>query len=123
MMAGVMLIGIVVNNAILILDYANILKREGHTVADSIINASAVKLKAITMATLASVFGMLPLALGLGEAAAMQQGMGVVSLFGLITAAVLTQFTIPAFYASFMKDKHFESKNHFETEKKVEGEK
>lgn len=122
MMAGVMLIGIVVNNAILILDYANQLKREGQTVADSIINASAIKLKAIFMATLASVFGMLPLALGIGDAAAMQQGMGIVSLFGLITAAVLTQFTIPAFYASFMKDKHFESKNLIETEKIVKGE-
>jgi hydrophobic/amphiphilic exporter-1 (mainly G- bacteria), HAE1 family len=107
MMAGVMLIGIVVNNAILILDYANILKNEGHSVADSIVNASATKLKAIIMATLASVFGMLPLALGIGEAAAMQQGMGIVSLFGLIITAVFTQFTIPAFYASFMKDKHF----------------
>lgn len=107
MMAGVMLIGIVVNNAILILDYANVLKNEGHSVADSIVNASATKLKAIIMATMASVFGMLPLALGVGEAAAMQQGMGIVSLFGLIFSAVFTQFTIPAFYASFMKDKHF----------------
>ncbi|MFO7811289.1 MAG: efflux RND transporter permease subunit [Candidatus Delongbacteria bacterium] len=105
MMAGVMLIGIVVNNGILILDYANILKKQGQSVSDAIINASAEKLKAIVMATMASAFGMLPLALGIGEAAAMQQGMGVVSLFGLITAAFLTQFVIPSFYAAFVSDK------------------
>ncbi|MBN2857421.1 MAG: efflux RND transporter permease subunit [Candidatus Delongbacteria bacterium] len=105
MMAGVMLIGIVVNNAILILDYANILKKQGQTVSEAIINAATEKLKAVVMATLASVFGMLPLALGIGEGAAMQQGMGVVSLFGLITAALLTQFVIPSFYATFASNK------------------
>jgi len=57
------------------------------------------------MATLASAFGMLPLAFGIGEAAAMQQGMGVVSLFGLLTAAFLTQFVIPSFYATFVSKK------------------
>lgn len=122
MMAGVMLIGIVVNNAILILDYANQLKREGQTVTDAIINASSEKLKAVVMATLASVFGMIPLALGLGEGGAMRQGMGVVSMFGLITSAVLTQFVIPAFYSAFVSDRHFEKKNHFQTKKKTKGE-
>jgi HAE1 family hydrophobic/amphiphilic exporter-1 len=121
MMAGVMLIGIVVNNAILILDYANLLKRSGQSVTDAIINASAEKLKAVTMATLASVFGMLPLALGLGEGAEMRQGMGVVSMFGLITSAMLTLYVIPAFYASFISDKHFESKNKFDAGKKNMG--
>ena len=105
MMAGIMLIGIVVNNAILILDYANILKKQGQSVNEAIINAASEKLKAVVMATLASVFGMLPLALGIGEGAAMQQGMGVVSLFGLITAAFLTQFVIPSFYATFVSEK------------------
>ncbi|MFA6653046.1 MAG: efflux RND transporter permease subunit [Candidatus Delongbacteria bacterium] len=105
MMAGVMLIGIVVNNAILILDYANILKKQGQSVSEAIVNASSEKLKAVVMATLASAFGMLPLAFGIGEAAAMQQGMGVVSLFGLLTAAFLTQFVIPSFYATFVSKK------------------
>ncbi len=117
MMAGVMLIGIVVNNAILILDYANQLKREGQSVLNAIINACPEKLKAVTMATLASVFGMLPLALGLGEGGEMRRGMGVVSMFGLIVSAILTMYVIPAFYAAFVSDKHFEKKNHFETSK------
>ncbi|MBN2790699.1 MAG: efflux RND transporter permease subunit [Candidatus Delongbacteria bacterium] len=114
MMAGVMLIGIVVNNAILILDYANLLKRQGQTVIEAIIHACPEKLKAVTMATLASVFGMLPLALGLGEGGAMRQGMGVVTMFGLIVSAVLTMFVIPAFYATFVNDKHFDKKNGFD---------
>jgi hydrophobic/amphiphilic exporter-1 (mainly G- bacteria), HAE1 family len=120
MMAGVMLIGIVVNNAILILDYANLLKRSGQSVIDAIINASAEKLKAVTMATLASVFGMLPLALGLGEGAEMRQGMGVVSMFGLIASAILTLYVIPAFYAAFVSEKHFEEKNGYDVENKKE---
>jgi hydrophobic/amphiphilic exporter-1 (mainly G- bacteria), HAE1 family len=120
MMAGVMLIGIVVNNAILILDYANLLKKSGQSVIDSIINASAEKLKAVTMATLASVFGMLPLALGLGEGAEMRQGMGVVSMFGLIASAILTLYVIPAFYAAFVSDKHFEDKNGYDVENNKE---
>ncbi|MBU4486878.1 MAG: efflux RND transporter permease subunit [Candidatus Delongbacteria bacterium] len=118
MMAGVMLIGIVVNNAILILDYANQLKREGHTVIDAIINACPEKMKAVTMATFASVFGMIPLAIGMGEGGAMRQGMGIVTMFGLIVSAVLTMFVIPAFYAAFVSDKHFDKKNHFQTKKK-----
>nr|MDA3886025.1 efflux RND transporter permease subunit [Candidatus Delongbacteria bacterium] len=119
MMAGVMLIGIVVNNAILILDFANQLKREGQTVLEAITNACPEKLKAVVMATLASVFGMLPLALGLGEGAEMRQGMGIVTMFGLIVSAILTMFVIPAFYATFVSDKHFKEVNldHLETKK------
>ncbi len=115
MMAGVMLIGIVVNNAILILDYANLLKRQhGYSVAEAIVNSAAEKLKAVTMATLASVFGMLPLALGLGEGAEMRQGMGIVSMFGLIVSAILTLFVIPSFYSALVSDSHFEDKNDIE---------
>ncbi len=110
MMAGVMLIGIVVNNAILILDYANLLKRhEGYNAVEAIVAASGEKLKAVAMATLASVFGMLPLALGLGEGAEMRQAMGIVSMFGLIVSALLTLFVIPAFYAAMVSDKHIEN--------------
>jgi len=105
MMAGIMLIGIVVNNAILILDYANQLAKKGRNRASAIIEAGPAKLKAITMATLASIFGMLPLALGLGKGAELRQGMGIVSIGGLVVSAVLTLFIIPVLYSFLREEK------------------
>lgn len=105
MMAGVMLIGIVVNNAILIQDYANQLMSLGQTKMEAMLEACQTKLKAIIMATLASVLGMLPLALGLGSGAELRQGMGIVSIGGLLVGSVLTQFIIPALYIQFVKNK------------------
>ena len=104
MMAGIMLIGIVVNNAILILDYANQLVNLGKDRVSAIIEASPLKLKAIAMATLASIFGMLPLALGFGDGAEMRQGMGIVSIGGLVVSAALTLYIIPVLY-SFLGNK------------------
>lgn len=104
MMAGVMLIGIVVNNAILILDYANQLRRHGQSTLEAIVDACPTKLKAVVMATLASIFGMLPLALGLGSGAEMRQGMGIVSIGGLLVSSLLTLLVIPALYMTFVYD-------------------
>lgn len=103
MMAAVMLIGIVVNNAIIIFDYANILRNMGHDKVRAILEACQTKLKAIVMATLAAVLGMLPLALGLGDGAELRQGLGIVSVGGLIISAFLTLFVIPGLYVQFQR--------------------
>lgn len=105
MMAMVMLIGIVVNNAILVLDYANQLRNVGHNKMQAILEACPTKLKAVVMATLASMLGMLPLALGLGSGAELRQGMGIVSIGGLAVSSLLTLFVIPALYVQFVRDK------------------
>lgn len=105
MMAGVMLIGIVVNNAILIQDYANQLMDLGQDKMSAMLESCQVKLKAIIMATLASILGMLPLALGLGSGAELRQGMGIVSIGGLLVGGILAQFVIPALYVQFVKNK------------------
>jgi hypothetical protein len=68
MMAIIMLVGIVVNNAILLLDYTNILKRQGRSTKEALLEACPVKLKPIIMSTSAIVLGMMPLAIGLGAA-------------------------------------------------------
>ncbi|PIE77458.1 MAG: acriflavin resistance protein [Candidatus Delongbacteria bacterium] len=104
MMAGVMLIGIVVNNAIIIVDYANQLHKNGVDKYKSIITACKTKLKAILMASIASALGILPLALGMGKGAELRQGMGIVSIGGLIVSAALTLFVIPAIYVLFYKN-------------------
>ena len=103
LMAIIMLIGIVVNNAILMLDYTNQLVRsKGMKVKDALIEACPTKLKPIIMSTLAIILGMLPLAIGIGSAGVeMRQPLGVVSVGGLLVSTILTLFVIPAFYYLF----------------------
>lgn len=104
MMAVVMLLGIVVNNAILILDYFNELRKEGMTITDALIEAAPAKLRPILMSTIAIILGMLPMAMGLGDAGReMRQPMGVVAIGGLVVSTVLTLVVIPAIYNLFSK--------------------
>jgi HAE1 family hydrophobic/amphiphilic exporter-1 len=106
MMAIVMLVGIVVNAAILLLDYTNALRRQGKDTRSALIEACPTKLKPIIMSTLAIILGMMPLALGLGSAGAeMRQPLGIVSIGGLIVSAILTLIVIPTMYNLFVRDK------------------
>lgn len=100
LMAIIMLIGIVVNNAILILDYTNQLRREqGMLPKDALIEACPTKLKPQIMSSIAIILGMLPLALGIGEAGKeIRMPLGVVAIGGLIVSTILTLFVIPALY-------------------------
>ncbi|MDP2173770.1 MAG: efflux RND transporter permease subunit [Candidatus Cloacimonadaceae bacterium] len=99
MMAVIMLVGIVVNNAILILDYVNAKRREGMSTHDALLEAGQHKLKPIIMSTLSIVIGMMPMALGVGSSAReFRQSMGTVTIGGLIVSSFLTLVIIPAFY-------------------------
>lgn len=100
LMALIMLIGIVVNNAILMLDYTNqLVREEGIGVKDALIQACPTKLKPILMSTIAIILGMLPMALGIGDAGKeMRIPLGVVSIGGLFVSTFLTLFVIPSFY-------------------------
>jgi len=100
LMAIIMLIGIVVNNAILILDYTNQLRREqGMNSHDALLEACPIKLKPQIMSSVAIILGMLPLAMGIGDAGKeMRIPLGVVAIGGLIASTLLTIFVIPAFY-------------------------
>ena len=106
MMAIVMLIGIVVNAAILLLDYTNTLRKQGKDTKTALTQACPTKLKPIIMSTLAIILGMMPLALGIGSAGAeMRQPLGIVSIGGLIVSAVLTLIVIPTLYNLFSRDR------------------
>ena len=99
MMAIIMLVGIVVNNAILILDYANQRKREGDSIKDAILEAGRLKLKPVIMSTLAIIIGMLPMALGVGSSGKeFRMSMGIVSIGGLLVSTFLTLVLIPVMY-------------------------
>ena len=109
MMAVIMLIGIVVNAAILILDYTMILRKSGKDTKTALIEACPTKLRPIIMSTLAIILGMLPLALGIGSSGAeLRQSLGIVSIGGLIVSTLLTLFVIPAFYYLTTKSQFIE---------------
>jgi len=106
MLAIVMLIGIVVNNAILILDYTNVLVKKGQSVKEALLEAAPVKLKPILMSTIAIILGMAPMALGIGSAGKeFRQPIGVVSIGGLIASGILTLYVIPAVYQLVHREK------------------
>ncbi len=99
MMAIIMLLGIVVNNAILLLDYTNMLRKQGMSVTEALLEACPTRLKPILMATIAIILGMLPMAMGIGSAGKeFREPMGIVSIGGLIASAALTLIIIPAIY-------------------------
>jgi len=103
MMAIIMLIGIVVNNAILMLDYTNQLRLdEKKPTQEALLIACPTKLKPIIMSTTALMLGMLPMAMGIRDAGVeMRQTLGVVSIGGLITSTAISLFVIPSVYYLF----------------------
>jgi HAE1 family hydrophobic/amphiphilic exporter-1 len=106
-MGIIMLIGIVVNNAILLLDFTNQIRREeGKTAKEALLEAGPMKLKPQIMSAVALMLGMLPMALGIGDAGKeMRTPLGIVSIAGLAAATVLTVFVIPAIYMLFSRTK------------------
>lgn len=103
MMAIVMLVGIVVNNAILMFDYTNILHRSKKMkLVDSLLIACPQKLKPILMSNIAIIMGMLPTALGIGEGAEIRSPLAIASIGGLISSTLLTLFIVPQMYRFVM---------------------
>jgi hydrophobic/amphiphilic exporter-1 (mainly G- bacteria), HAE1 family len=100
MLAMVMLVGIVVNNAILQIDYTNMLvRKQGKSTHDALLEACPTKLKPILMSNIAIILGMLPMAMGIGDAGAeMRQPMGVVAIGGLAASTVLSLIVIPVLF-------------------------
>lgn len=94
----IMLAGIVVNNAIVLVEQIEIEKQNGVEENEAIIKASAIRLKPILMTTLTTAIGMSPLALGLGEGSEMLQPLAIVTIFGLSFSMLTSLYLLPAFY-------------------------
>jgi HAE1 family hydrophobic/amphiphilic exporter-1 len=102
LMAMIMLVGIVVNNGILLIDYAQRLRSEkGLPLLEAVLEASPTRLRPIIMINLATALGMLPLALGLGAAGEVRAPMAISAIGGLITSTLFTLFLIPTIYYTF----------------------
>jgi hydrophobic/amphiphilic exporter-1 (mainly G- bacteria), HAE1 family len=99
MIGIVFLMGLVTKNAILLVDFANRGQRDGLPRIEALIAAGQVRLRPILMTTGAMVFGMLPLAIGLGEGAEQQAPMGRAIIGGVITSTLLTLVVVPVIYS------------------------
>jgi HAE1 family hydrophobic/amphiphilic exporter-1 len=93
------LAGIVVNNAIVMVDYINHLRREKQEKNKAILEAAAVRLRPIMMTALTTILGLIPLSLGRGDGGELAQPIAVVVISGLTFATFLTLFIIPIFYS------------------------
>ncbi len=97
-LGAIMLAGIVVNNAIVLVDYVNQLKGRGHPTAEALELAGKVRLRPILMTTLTTVLGLIPMAAGLGDGAEIRQPMAVTVIAGLSVSTLLTLVVIPVLY-------------------------
>lgn len=94
----IMLMGLVTKNAILLIDHTIQLRNNGMSIQDALVEAGVLRLRPILMTTMAMIFGMMPVALGLGAGAELRSSMGVVLIGGLITSTFLTLIIVPLVY-------------------------
>jgi hydrophobic/amphiphilic exporter-1 (mainly G- bacteria), HAE1 family len=98
MIGLIMLMGIVTKNAILLIDSANEFRREGMDIVSALVHAGEDRLRPIMMTTLATVFGMLPIALGVGAGGSSRAPMARAVIGGLLTSTLLTLLVVPVVY-------------------------
>lgn len=98
MMGIIMMLGIVVSNGVLLVDYTNVLRRRGLALADAVITASRTRLRPILMTSLATVFGLLPMAIGWGTGGETNAPLARSVVGGLSVSTLLTLFLVPTMY-------------------------
>ena len=100
-MIGILiLMGIVVKNGIVLIDYTILMRERGHSIAEASVIAAKSRLRPILMTTLTTVLGMVPMAIGTGEGAEMWRSLGMVVAWGLSISTLVTLVIIPTLYAS-----------------------
>jgi hydrophobic/amphiphilic exporter-1 (mainly G- bacteria), HAE1 family len=101
----IMLVGLVGKNAILLVDFTNQLKEEGHDTVTALIEAGKVRMRPILMTTFSMIFGMMPIALAQGAASEWKNGLAWALIGGLISSLLLTLIVVPVVYLLFDKIK------------------
>lgn len=101
LIGAIMLVGIVVKNGIVMVDYTNLLVERGSSVAKAAVAAGKSRLRPVLMTSLTTIFGMVPMAMGLGEGSEIWQPMGVSVIGGLTCSTILTLLVLPALYVIF----------------------
>ena len=90
-----------VKNAIVLVDYANRLRRQGMPKLDALVQAGSVRMRPILMTTLTTVLGLVPMAIGIGEGAEVRAPLAITLIGGLVVSTLLTLVVIPVVYAVF----------------------
>ena len=99
MIGVILLAGVVVNNAIVLIDFIKTMRTRGYDKEYAIIYSCETRLRPILMTTMTTVFGMIPMALGLGEGSEFYKGMAITVIFGLAFSTILTLVLIPILYS------------------------
>jgi multidrug efflux pump subunit AcrB len=97
-MGIIMMVGIVVSNGVLLVDFANVLRRRGRSIMDATVEAGRTRLRPILMTTIATVFGLVPMALGIGEGSETNLPLARAVIGGLTVSTVFTLFLVPCLY-------------------------
>lgn len=101
----IILVGIVVNNAIVLIDYINTMRSRGLDKTEAIVEAGRARLRPIIMTALTTVVGLIPMALGIGEGAEIRAPMAITVIVGLSAATILTLVVIPTLYYQFTSNR------------------
>ena len=102
LIGAVMLVGIVVKNGIVMVDFTNLLRERGLSVNQAVIEGGKSRLRPVLMTTFATILGMFPLALGIGEGSEIWQPMGIAIIGGLTFSTMLTLIIVPIMYSIFV---------------------
>ncbi len=118
----IMLVGIVVKNGIVLVDYINLNRERGMGIIAAVINGGKSRLRPVLMTTATTVLGMIPMALGIGEGSELWQPMGVVIVGGLTVSTLVTLIFIPTLYCVFASSevKSYRNKHRIKLNHKTE---
>ncbi len=109
-LGAILLIGIAVKNAIVLIDFTNLMRDRGNSLDDAILKAGRSRLRPVLMTTLTTILGMLPLALSRGEGSEIWKPMGIVVIGGLVFSTLVTMVIVPVVYRIVVRHTERKSK-------------
>ncbi|MDR0961167.1 MAG: efflux RND transporter permease subunit, partial [Mediterranea sp.] len=101
MLGGIMLIGIVVKNGIVLIDYTNLCRERGQSILGAVVTGGRSRLRPVLMTTCTTILGMIPMAISQGQGAEMWRPMAIAVIGGLTVSTILTLIYVPSMYAMF----------------------